>query len=318
MREFHFLLLPRFSFMGFASAIEPLRVANRFRPGSYRWSTLSLDGGPVVASNEMSLNVDGKFSDAKFADASGDVLFVVAGFNPLDHATAGLAAWLRQLDRRGVVLGAIDTGAFLLAEAGLLQSHKVTVHWEALAAFKERYPQLAVSSELFEIAGKRLSCAGGTAGIDMTLALIARDYGREMTATISEQFVLGRIRSQSDQQRLALTTRYGVHNASVIQGIRRMQSNLEEPLSSDELANGVGLSRRQMERLFRAHLGTTPAHFYLRLRLERAHELIEQSDMSILAIGIACGFKSASHLSRAYRAQFGASPQSSRALVKRR
>ena len=225
MREFHFLLLPRFSFMGFASAIEPLRVANRFRPGSYRWSILSLDGGPVVASNEMSLNVDGKFSGASYTDAATDVLFVVAGFNPLDHVNAELSAWLRQLDRQGVALGAIDTGAFLLAEAGLLQNHKVTVHWEALAAFKERYPKLAVSSELFEIAGKRLSCAGGTAGIDMTLALIAKDHGREMTATISEQFVLGRIRSQSDQQRLELTTRYGVHNASVIQGIRLMQSN---------------------------------------------------------------------------------------------
>jgi AraC family transcriptional regulator, carnitine catabolism transcriptional activator len=321
MREFHFLLLPQFSFIGFASLVEPLRVANRFRPGSYHWRTLSLDGGPVLASNDMSLNVDAAFSDAPLTQLphrpaphhpAPAVLFVVASFHPLDGYSPALAAWLRSLDRLGVLLGSIDTGAFVLAEAGLLQGHKVTLHWEALAAFKERYAPLTVSSELFEITGQRLSCAGGTAGIDMTLALIAQDLGQEMAATISEQFVLGRIRSQSDQQRLALTTRYGVHNASVIAAIRLMQNNLEDPLPSDALAQRIHLSRRQMERLFQTHLATTPAHFYLRLRLQRAQELVQQSDLSILAIGVACGFKSASHLSRAYRALFGSSPQTSR------
>ena len=307
-QDMHFLLLPEFSVMGFVSAIEPLRVANRFRPGAYRWQILSLDGGPVVASNGMSINADAAFAHA----AAIDTLFVVAGFHPLAFYQPALARWLRRLHHHGATLGAIDTGAFVLAEAGVLGAEPVTLHWEALAAFAERFPGIAVTEELFEIGTRAITCAGGTSAIDMMLALIAAKHGRELATRVSEQFVLGRIRSQSDHQRMEIAARYGLHNRKTNQVVKLMQEHIEDPLTADDLAAMISVTRRQMERLFATHLRETPARFYLGVRLDRARELLRQTDMSILAVGIACGFGSSSSFSRAYRTGFGLSPKDER------
>ena len=307
-RAIHFLLLPGFSMMGFVSAIEPLRVANRFRAQSYRWHILSCDGGPVTASNGMSLNAEGAFAGA----GTVETVFVVAGFNPLDHYGPALAAWLRGARQQGATLGALDTGAFLLAEAHLLDAGPVTLHWEAQAAFVERYPALAVTQELFEIGPRCITCAGGTAAIDMMLALIGQKHGRELAAAVSEQFVLGRIRSQSDHQRLEIAVRHGLHNRKTIQIIKLMQEHIEDPLSADDLASMISVTRRQLERLFATHLHDTPAHFYIGIRLERARALLQQTGMGVLAVGVACGFGSSSHFSRAYRTRFDTSPKNDR------
>ncbi len=308
-QEIHFLLLPEFSMMGFVSAIEPLRVANRFRANSYRWHILSCDGGPATASNGMSLNAEGSFLDARGVG----MLFVVAGFNPLDYDRPALSAWLRAVARSGATLGAIDTGAFLLAQANLLGSEPVTLHWEAQAAFAERYPAITVTKELFELGRRCISCAGGTSAIDMMLALIAQAHGRELAAQVSEQFVLGRIRSRSDHQRMEIAARYGLHNPKVVQVVKLMQEHIEDPLTADDLAQMITVTRRQLERLFSAHLRDTPAHFYTGVRLDRAQELLRQTDMAVLAVGVACGFASSSHFSRAYRDRFGRSPKDDRA-----
>ena len=307
--EFHFLLLPEFSVMGFVSAIEPLRVANRFRPGSYRWHIATVDGGPVIASNGMSINADTALPDT----CTIETVFVVAGFNPLLLYGTAVARWLRSARRDGARLGAIDTGAFLLAEAGLLGGEPVTLHWEAQAAFAERYPKLMVTEELFELGRHCLSCAGGTSAIDMMLALIAQKHGRELATRVSEQFVLGRIRSQGDHQRMEISARYGLHNRKTVQVVKLMQEHIEDPLTADDLAQMISVTRRQLERLFSGHLRDTPAHFYLGVRLDRAQELLRQSDMAVLAIGVACGFGSAAHFSRAYRTRFGRSPKDDRA-----
>lgn len=308
-QNMHFLLLPEFSVMGFVSAIEPLRVANRFRPGSYRWQILSLDGGAVVASNGMSINADAAFGLA----GAVDMLFVVAGFNPLVFYQPALAQWLRRLHRHGATLGAIDTGAFVLAQAGLLGGESVTLHWEAQAAFAERFPGITVTEELFEIGTQAITCAGGTSAIDLMLALIATKHGRKLAAQVSEQFVLGRIRSQSDHQRMEIAARLGLHNRKTIQVVKLMQEHIEDPLTADDLAGMISVTRRQMERLFATHLHETPARFYLAVRLDRARELLRQTDMGILSVGVACGFVSSSNFSRAYRARFGLSPKDERA-----
>jgi AraC family carnitine catabolism transcriptional activator len=308
-RVFRFLLLPEFSVMGFVSALEPLRVANRFLENAYQWRILSLDGGPVVASNGMSLNVDG----AICAVAPSETVFVVAGFNPLDHYQRTLQVWLHSAWQAGAALGAIDTGAFVLAEARLLGSQPVTLHWEAKSAFLERYPALRVTDDLFTINDRCMTCAGGTSAIDMMLALIAQEHGKPMAAMVSEQFVLGRIRSQADQQRMQIATRYGLHNSNAVRVIEAMEQHIEDPLTPEKLAALIGVSRRQMERLFRSHLQQTPAYFYLCLRLARARELLQQTALSVMAICVACGFGSASCFSRAYRSHFGVSPTADRA-----
>ena len=311
-QEFHFLLLPEFSVMGFASAVEPLRVANRFVPEAYRWKILSLDGGPVRASNGMSLNVDAALDRAHAVQT----LFVVAGFNPLQHYQSALGEALRQLDRQGATLGAIDTGAFVLAQARLLSGHPVTLHWEAQSAFKERFPALTVTQELIEWGQRRISCAGGTAAMDMVLALIGQRHGQALAATVSEQFLHGPVRSPSEHQRTEVVARFGVHDKKLVQAIQTMQAHLEEVLPIGALAAAMDVTRRQMERLFAAHLQVSPAAFYLSLRLDRARQLLEQSDMGVMAIAVACGFSGPSHFSRAYRRRFGVRPKDERSRIR--
>jgi AraC family transcriptional regulator, carnitine catabolism transcriptional activator len=311
-QDFHFLLLPEFSSIGFMSAIEPLRVANRFAGELYRWHILSADGGPVAASNGISLNAEGMFDSVRDART----VIVVSGFEPLARYTRAIGDWLKRLDRQGATLGGIDTGSFILAEAGLLADKRVTMHWEASAAFSERYPSIETSQELFEMDARRMTCAGGTASIDMMLDLIARDHGAELAAQVSEQFVLGRIRQRSDHQRMQIAARYGVHNRKLIQVIGVMEQNMEEPLSPDALAESIGVTRRQLERLFCSAMKDTPTHFYLGLRLTRARELLQQTDMSILAVCVACGFESPSHFSRTYRARFNTSPRQDRSALR--
>lgn len=307
-QEFHFLLLPEFSVMGFASAVEPLRVANRFKVDAYRWRILSLDGGPVVASNGMSLNVDAALADARDVKT----LLVVAGFNPLQHYKQGIGDALRQLDRQGATLGAIDTGTFVLAQARLLQGQPVTLHWEAQSAFKELFPSIKVTQELFEWGERRISCAGGTAAMDMMLALISKRHGHALAATVSEQFLHGPVRSPSEHQRTELVARFGVHDKKLVQAIQTMQGHLEEVLPLEALAADMGVTRRQVERLFATYLQTSPAAFYLGLRLDRARQLLAQSDMGIMEVALACGFSSASHFARAYRHHFGHRPKDER------
>lgn len=303
-----FLLLPGFSMMGLMSAIEPLRVANRFRGELYRWRLLSLDGAAVAGSNGMSLNVDGALD----VPAAGDTLFVVAGFEPLASFDARLAHWLHRIEREGVLLGAIDTGSFVLAEAGLFAGQRLTLHWEAIEAFQERYPRLGATQELFEIDGRRITSAGGTASLDLMLTLIGRDHGEALAVAVSEQFVLGRIRSRQDHQRMQIASRYAVHNKKLVQVIGEMERQSEQPLSSQQLAELIRVTPRQLERLFRQHLNETPSNFYLALRLDKARQLLRQTDMSVLEVGVACGFESSSYFSRCYRARFATCPSQDR------
>jgi AraC family carnitine catabolism transcriptional activator len=304
--DVHFLLIPGFSVMGLVSAVEPLRVANRFRAGLYRWHLLSADGGEVASSNGMALQPEAPAETVERATR----LFVVGGFDTMAHYTPALRDWLRRLDRAGTVLGAIDTGLFLLAEAGLMPRQDMTLHWEASAAFCERHPCLAafVTQELFEIEGDRMTCAGGTACIDMMLALMARKHGHALAAEVSEQLVLGRIRDPSDHQRLEVAAHYGVHSRKTVQVIGEMQRHMEEPLSTAALADRIQVSRRQLERLFATHLHDTPTRFYLGLRLDRARQLLRQTDMRVIEVGVACGFDSPSYFSRAYRGRFASAP----------
>ncbi|QCI10257.1 GlxA family transcriptional regulator [Pseudomonas putida] len=304
----HFLLLPGFSAMGFISAVEPLRVANRFKGPSYRWRVLSLDGGAVLASNGMSVNADAPLAEVE----SGGVLLIIAGFDPLACYGPPLQQALRRLDHAGVILGGIDTGPMVLAEAGLLDGYRATLHWEALDAFKERYPRLHVTQELFEIDRRRITCAGGTASIDLMLDLIGQSHGSELAVQVSEQFVLGRIRPRQDHQRMQIASRYGISNKKLVRVIGEMEKNIESPLDTLTLAQSIQVSRRQLERLFQVHLELTPRAFYLRLRLDKARQLLQHSDMSVMEVGVACGFESASYFTRCYKACFGCSPRRDR------
>ena len=304
-----FLLLPRFSMIAFFSAVEPLRVANRLagRP-LYRWELVTDGVATVGASNGMRLVADAAL------DELGPVplLFVCASFDHERYTSPGMLARLRQMAAHGTVLGALDTGPFVLAAARLLEGRRVTLHWESAAVFRERYPQLDVSDELFEIDRGRITCAGGTAAMDLMLHLIAARHGDALARDVSEQLIHQRIRARNDHQRMELALRLGTANSRLVRSVALMEKHIDAPLAQREIANHVGISLRHLERLFVSNLGRTPSAYYRHLKLKRGRELLTQTDMSVLDVALACGYASAAAFSRAYAAQFGHSPRAAR------
>ena len=308
-RRFGFLLVPRFSLIAFTAAIEPLRLANRVAGRElYAWRLFSADGGPVSASNGVTVAAHGSFTDAKDLDAA----IVCAGIDVelLDHRR--LMAALRRLSSFGANVGAVCTGAFVLAKAGLLDGHRATIHWENHAGLLAAFPHLQLSQELFEIDRNRLTGAGGTAAADMMLSVIARDHGPAVAAAVTDQLVHGRIREAGERQRLDLRTRLGVAHPKLLAVAALMERSVETPLSCAELAAEAGLSVRQLERLFSRYLGRSPTRHYLSVRLERARELLRRTSMAVLSVGLATGFASASHFSKSYSEHFGRTPSAER------
>ena len=304
-----FLLVPQFSMMSFTSAVEPLRSANRMSGRAlYSWHILSPDGAPVSASNGIAIMPSGDIGQA----AEAAMLVVCAGVDGHRYADAGVLGWLRRLDRQGLVIGGVSLGSYLLARAGLLAGYRSTVHWENLAAFAEEFPDLEVTSELFEIDRNRFTCSGGIAALDLMLDLIARQHGRALAKAVSEQFIHERIRDRHDRQRMALPARLGVRHPKLLEVVRRMEESTEEPIARARLAASVGLSSRQLERLFRRYLDRTPTRYYLELRLARARLLLLQTELPVLEVALACGFVSASHFSKCYRDVYGCTPRDQR------
>lgn len=308
-----FLIVPQFSMMAFFSAVEPLRIANRLTGRDlYSWHVFSPDGEPVQASNGMTVMADASMAVIE----RFPMVFVCSSFDPQLYESKALLNCLRRLDRQGTVLGGLDTGTHVLARAGLLGGHRVTMHWESLPGFAEEFPDIEASSELFEVDRKRVTCSGGTAAIDMMLHLIWARHGEALAVRISEQLLYNRIRNPGDHQRMALGLRLGVCHPKLLSVVEAMERSVEEPLGLDQLATLGGISRRQLERLFRGYLDDTPTGYYLKLRLRRARHLLEQTDMSVLQVAMACGFVSAPYFSRAYRNLFGRSPREDRRFMR--
>jgi transcriptional regulator GlxA family with amidase domain len=316
-RSIVFFLVPDFTMVAFATAIEPLRIANRMLGfEAYRWRLASADGRPVKASNSVECAVDTSLDDERRKLGGPDrpsMVVVCSGINVESYANKSVFAWLREEYNRGVAVGGLCTGAHVLASAGLLSNKRCAIHWENLPGFSEKYPKANVFADLFEVDQNIYTCAGGTASLDMMLKLIGDDFDETVVNRVCEQMLTDRVRSPTDRQRLPLRARLGVQNAKVLAIIELMEANLAEPLSLVEIADGVGLSRRQIERLFRQEMGRSPARYYLEIRLDRARHLLVQSSLPVVEVAVACGFVSASHFSKCYRELYARSPQQERA-----
>lgn len=295
--------------MAFAAAIEPLRAANRLSGESlFAWRLYSRDGDPVRASNGIEIAIGGSIRD----DVALDLLLVCAGTPDVGARDKPLAQWLRGVVRGGASVGAISLGAYPLAHAGLLDGRRCALHWENLAAFGEQFPRVRTTTDIFVIDGNRFTCSGGTAGLDMMLQLITDRNGRSLANDVSEQFIHPRIRGTQDRQRMAIQARLGAANQKLIAAIGLMESTADEPRDVRQIAADVGLSPRQLERLFAKYLRASPSRHYLELRLDRARELLLQTAKPILDVAVDCGFASASHFSRCYRAVYGHKPSDER------
>jgi len=306
-----FLLTPYYSMIAFASAIEPLRMANRLSGQElYQWVTYTVDGDAVIASNGLEIRPDAAVANVRDLNT----LFVCAGLDVEAACDRNTISWLRKLGQQRLNFGALCTGSHVLARAGLLDGYRCTIHWENIASMREGFPRVVVSYELFEIDRDRFTSAGGTAPLDMMLNLITQQIGPEIATAISEAFACERIRGRHDRQRIPLQLRLGTSQPKLIETVSIMESNIEEPISLDELARHVGVSRRQLERLFQKHLNCVPTRYYLELRLARARQLLLQTSISIVDVAFACGFVSAPHFSKCYRDYYGIPPREERRL----
>jgi transcriptional regulator GlxA family with amidase domain len=314
--HFGFLQVPNYSMIAFSSAIEPLRMANRDSGRElYRWSVYTIDGLPEKASNGLEITPDASIENA----AGLSILFVCGGASIADAWSKQLQFALRRIAKHNnIKLGAICTGSYLLARAGLLDGYRCTIHWENIASLREEFPEVLVSDDLFMFDRDRISCAGGQASMDMMLNLIERSHGNKLVTLISEQFMCERIRSSDDRQRIPLHLALGANQPKLTEAVTLMEANIEEPISLDELSGYVGISRRQLERLFQKHLNCVPTRYYLNLRLNRARLLLLQTSKSIVDIALACGFISAPHFSKCYRDLFGIPPRDERRKLQAR
>jgi transcriptional regulator GlxA family with amidase domain len=307
-RDVAFVLFPKFSMIALYGALEPLRVANRFAGQAFTWRFVSLDGGPVAASNDIPVSVNAPLA----AIGTPDLAIFCASYEHETGLTAPVAAEVRKLVRRKTVLGGMDTGPFVLAHAGVLDGYRATCHWESLPGFRERYPAVLTTKALYEIDRGRLTCAGGASSIDMMLDWIGRLHGQSLAVQVADQLIHFRLAEASAEARVPPERRYQTKDPRLLAVIRRMEENIEEPLTLPTLAELGGLSQRHMERLFREDLSMTARSLYLHLRLERAERLLTYGGMSVRDAGIACGFASLAQFSRMFKLRFGRPPSAVR------
>jgi len=299
-----FLLVPQFSMMAFSAALEPLRSANRLAERRlFEWQLVSPDGQPVAASNGISIAAHAAIAQLDRTD----MLAVCGGIEPGARGQK-FHHHLRRLARHGAMIGALSTGSFILAEAGLLANRRCTVHWEYAELFRARYPTLRISQDLYVVDRDVFTCSGGTAALDLMLHFIGEVSGPQLAMSVAEQFIHPLIRRQEDQQRAQMHARYGIASPKLAQIIRLMEGALDEPLNVQAIADKVAISARQVERLFRKQLEISPRAFYLRLRLDKARTLLRHTLSPVRSVALECGFNSTSHFCHAYKRVFGLAP----------
>lgn len=304
-----FLLINNFTLIALATAVEPLRVANQLAGSElYSWKLLTVGGAAVRASDGMVVMPDGGLRD----DDRFDLVIVVAGLDVSHSFSTVEVRWLKQQARRHAVLGAVCTGAYVLASAGLLDGYACSAHWECLEAIQEQFPRVQTNNRLFTLQEERMTCTGGTVPMHMMFSFLGRRHGRELSNAISYIFVCDRLREESEQQPVPMLPRLASAQPKLAEVAKLMEANIEEPIGLGELAALAGTSRRQLERLFLKHLGCTPSRYYLRVRLNRARRLLKQTSYSIVEIASICGFISATHFSRCYRKTMGRAPRQER------
>ncbi|MEM8536899.1 MAG: GlxA family transcriptional regulator [Pseudomonadota bacterium] len=304
-RRFVFVLLDNFTMLCFAAAVESLRIANRTAGKKlYDWRVVSEGGDDVSCSNEISFRVDDSLTELD----RDDTVMLCGGVDVQAATTKRTLNWLRREARRGVAIAGLCTAGYTMAKAGLLDGKRATIHWENQDSFAEEFEEVELTKSVFVIDGNRITTAGGTASIDLMIKIIADDHGEELANAVADILIYSSIRTDQDTQRLSIPTRIGVRHPKLSRVIQMMEQNIEEPISPAILAKDVGMSTRQLERLFRRYLSRSPKRYYMELRLQKARNLLMQTDMTVINVALACGFASPSHFSKCYRSHYDTTP----------
>jgi len=313
VQKIGFLLLEQHSMIAFSSALDALCQANDLTGKIlYDPLLLSIDGHPTRASNGKAHLVDMSIKDAPMLP----MIMVCASLEPKRAATRDVLAWLRRQAQHGAIVGAIVTGPQILAEAGLLDGYRATIHWEHLDSFAEEFPEVHAVQDIFVTDRDRFTAAAATASLDMMLHLIRLQHGPELASHVADEFTYPGIRDARAPQRPNIAERFQVRSPKLSQAIRFIAANLEDPIKVPQIASHVGLSTRVLERLFRKWMNTTPARYHRQLRLERARNLVRQTNLPMLEIAVRCGFGSGAHFSQSYSGFFGHSPSADRGFTR--
>ena len=310
-RRLVFLLVGEFPLISLSAALEPLKransVANRVL---YEWILVSEDGGPVASSEGIELGVD----DGLIGLSHRDIMVVCGGNRIRHHTTKRILNWLRRESLKGTTVAGLNTGPHALARAGLLNGRSATIRREHWDSFTEEFPDVELSKSAFAVDGKRMTAAGGLACIELLLHLITQEHGESLAGQVAEELHRDALRPDFTEDGPAAGPRRGKPHPKLASVIRTMEENVEEPVSALVLARSEGMSLRQLERLFRRHLNSSPKRFYMEIRLQRARNLLTQTEMTVLDIAVACGFGSPSHFSKCYRLRYGMTPYRDRGL----
>ena len=304
-RRFVFVLMDNFTMLCFASAIESLRIANRTAGKKlYDWKIVADGGDIVTCSNGCGFTVQDDFCELE----RDDTIMLCGGLDIQRATTKRTLNWIRREARRGVIIAGLCTAGYTMARAGLLDGKKATIHWENQDSFLEEFEDVNLTKSVFVVDGNRITTAGGTASIDLMLKIVADDHGEDLANAVADILIYSSIRTDQDTQRLSIPTRIGVRHPKLSRVIQIMETNIEEPISPAILAKDVGMSTRQLERLFRRYLSRSPKRYYMELRLQKARNLLMQTDMTVINVALACGFASPSHFSKCYRSHYDTTP----------
>ena len=307
-RSIAIVLIEDFALMSFAAVTEPLRAANLLA-GEPVYDVACFAAGRATARTVRSSS-GASVPAGSLADAAGpfDLVFAVAGGDPVGYRDDLTFQWLRRQARHGRTIGGVSGGPALLANAGVMENRRMTVHWEHAAALAERHPGLLLERTLYVVDRDRITCAGGTAPLDMMHALIAEHHGPQFARRVSDWFMHTEVRPAGGPQRAGLAQRYGTNLSAVLAAIEAMENHIADPLALADLAQLAGVGVRQLSRQFRAGLGRSAGAVYRDMRLDKSRELLRQTDLPVLEIAIATGFSGAAHFATAFRKRFGLAP----------
>lgn len=306
------IVVENFALMSFAAATEPFRAANWLAGrDTYRLRYFAQE--PVVSSS-AGVAVETEPLAAMGADLS--MAFVVAGGGPADWAQPAVHRTLRRLDAAGVTLVGVSGGPYILAAAGLLSARAFTIHWEHAAAFAEAFADLAPKRARTVFDRDRITCGGGIAALDMAISLIRAELGPAFARRVSDWFLHVETTAAEGAQRATPAERWGVHHRGLLALLTLMEERPADRISRGRAAQVAGVSERQLDRLFAAHIGQTFRATAAGLRLSEAERLLHQSSLSVSEIAYATGFSNPSHLSRAFAARHGMSPTKARQMAR--
>jgi transcriptional regulator GlxA family with amidase domain len=309
-RRLGFVLIPGFSLLTLSSAMDAFRLANeRSQVPIFSYKTVSIRGKSVASNDGITITVDADISNCEELD----IIFIISSLNVVEFHDRDLVQWLRSNARSGVMIAPLGSATVLAARAGILDGYRCSTHWQLYDQFLERFPKVDLTRDLYCIDRRRLTCAGGLSALDLGLTIVSQMVEGDVASEVAEIAVLTRIRSPADSQRMAVPWRYGVHDKRIEHSIILMERNIENPLPLQEIATSVGLSVRQLERLFRKSMQRSPLSIYRQIRLKHSRELLIHSAERITTIAVRCGFADSAHFGRQFKAHFGETPAEVRA-----